>query len=325
MIWISDFRLLEPQFLFNDFRPYENGIDSDTLAKAFSALDREVLSYLYAHINPTLLRSIPKLSLRPSQQDLIDAQIRLVATYFWELAYRKYPEQYEQFSNLQRFALDRLFPRSKFIGKIVLDIGCGTGKLLDYLARISTFVFGIDPCGPMLEVARRKHAASSNVSIEKGGFANIPLPDRSVDVVASNMAFQYHERSGGIIGLHEMKRVLRPGGEIRLVVGNPTTQDFLLRLGFRERFVPHGLIIREDCDSDVTVKCMCALALQGSTHHLNVSRHYLSAAGEWRFSWTLSNIWAWLRGTPYRQLFHQGKLHLPSGLAVYTWKDGADR
>ena len=92
---------------------------------------------------------------------------------------------------------------------IVLDIGCGTGRLLRRialrwpLARLT----GVDPAEGMIEKAR---PLAPSVTFLVGSGEKIPLPDSSVDAAFSTVSF--HHWADQAAGVREVARVLRPGG-----------------------------------------------------------------------------------------------------------------
>jgi ubiquinone/menaquinone biosynthesis C-methylase UbiE len=167
---------------------------------------------------------------------------RLLEHYYFHIVYRKFPEEYELFSRSQEFLLEELFPVTLYRGRSVLDLGCGTGKLVDHIAPHAARLTGIDLIGPMLAVARRKCRLQSHVDFLVGNFQSIPLPDASVDNVVSNMAFPSSERTGGgPEAVRQLKRVLRRGGEIRLTSYDSAATGLLQELGFSSRLVAGGL------------------------------------------------------------------------------------
>ncbi|AVT34029.1 methyltransferase type 11 [Plantactinospora sp. BC1] len=105
-------------------------------------------------------------------------------------------------------------------GQRVLEIGCGTGNLLRALGRRHPDVdaLGIDPDPAALRRARRKAArAGFPIRYERAFADELPLPDDSFDRVLS--AFMLHHLASGerARALQEVRRVLRPGGELHLV------------------------------------------------------------------------------------------------------------
>ena len=94
----------------------------------------------------------------------------------------------------------------------ILDVGCGTGELLSRLAAKfpAAQLSGLDPVPAMLNIAREK--LSSNVDLREGWANSLPWPDDSFDVVVSCNMFHYITHP--VDAIHEMGRVLRPGGQL---------------------------------------------------------------------------------------------------------------
>jgi ubiquinone/menaquinone biosynthesis C-methylase UbiE len=102
-------------------------------------------------------------------------------------------------------------------GEVVLDLGSGGGiDVLLSAQRVGPtgFVYGLDMTDEMLELAERNKRAqgASNVSFLKGHIEEIPLPDRTVDVVISNCVINLSADKGQV--LREAFRVLKPGGRV---------------------------------------------------------------------------------------------------------------
>ena len=94
----------------------------------------------------------------------------------------------------------------------ILDVGCGTGELLSRLAAKfpAARLSGLDPVPAMLNIARGK--LSSNVDLREGWANSLPWSDDSFDVVVSCNMFHYITHP--VDAIHEMGRVLRPGGQL---------------------------------------------------------------------------------------------------------------
>ncbi len=105
-------------------------------------------------------------------------------------------------------------------GQRVLEIGCGTGNLLLAVARRQPGVdaLGIDPDPAGLRRARRKAArAGLAVRFEQAYAGALPLPDASVDRVLSSFMLHHLDDAERARALGEVRRVLRPGGQLHVV------------------------------------------------------------------------------------------------------------
>jgi len=101
-------------------------------------------------------------------------------------------------------------------GQRVLDVACGTGALtLAVAERVAPggAVTGLDANPEMLAVARRKHAA---IQWRDGRAESLPFADASFDAVVSQFGLMFFDDHAA--ALHEMRRVLRPGGRLAVAV-----------------------------------------------------------------------------------------------------------
>jgi len=95
------------------------------------------------------------------------------------------------------------------IPQAILDIGCGTGRLLR-AAQVRwphARLLGVDPAEGMVRQAAK---CLPDASIYVAPAENLPLRDASVDLVVSSISF--HHWADQRRGLLEVARVLRPGG-----------------------------------------------------------------------------------------------------------------
>ena len=98
-------------------------------------------------------------------------------------------------------------------GDAVADIGCGPGTAARHAARLGAAVVGIDPAPVMLRFARFLTRRSTHaVRYAEGSAEALPLPDSSVSVVWSIASV--HHWADLDAGLHEARRVLKPGGRL---------------------------------------------------------------------------------------------------------------
>lgn len=99
----------------------------------------------------------------------------------------------------------------------VLEIGVGTGKNMPYYPA-NTHITGIDLTPGMLERARRKAHASglnSHVDLQLGDAQTLDFPDNSFDTALGT--FVFCSVPDPVLGLREMKRVVRPRGKVLLL------------------------------------------------------------------------------------------------------------
>lgn len=109
---------------------------------------------------------------------------------------------------------------------VALDLGCGTGVMLDHLGRRFPRVLGLDLSQEMLEgFDLTRLRAGLTVSLLRGDMAALPLRTASVDVIVCRSALHHMDDEAGV--LREIARVLRPDG--RLVLGEPANDNLLTR------------------------------------------------------------------------------------------------
>ncbi len=99
----------------------------------------------------------------------------------------------------------------------VLDVGTGPGRLAVTLAarRPDLTIHAIDISPDMVTVARqraRQAGVADRLHIERADVADLPLPDRSVDLVISTASFHHWADVPG--AARELTRVVRPDGRI---------------------------------------------------------------------------------------------------------------
>ncbi|WP_421722814.1 ArsR/SmtB family transcription factor [Bauldia sp.] len=120
----------------------------------------------------------------------------------------------------------------------LLDLGTGTGRMLELLHPLYSRAVGIDASPDMLAVARANldRAGITNAQVRLGDIYNLPLTRESFDLVVVHQVLHFlddPERA-----LAEAARILRPGGRLLIVDFAPHDMEFLRedhahrRLGF---------------------------------------------------------------------------------------------
>ena len=124
------------------------------------------------------------------------------------------------------------------LGRLV-DIGTGTGRMIELFGRAARQATGIDRSSDMLRVARVKlEAAGIPSSLRQGDMYALPLDDGSADTIIIHQVLHYAHSPAAAIG--EAARVLAPGGRL-LVVDfaahdreDLRSTDAHIRLGFED-------------------------------------------------------------------------------------------
>ena len=105
---------------------------------------------------------------------------------------------------------------------VVVEIGCGVGRLTRPLAARAGRVVALDVSGEMLARARELNGHLDNVEWLLGDGVSLGgVADASADVVFSHVVFQHIPDPAITLGyVHEMGRVLRPGGWAAFQISN---------------------------------------------------------------------------------------------------------
>jgi ubiquinone/menaquinone biosynthesis C-methylase UbiE len=107
-------------------------------------------------------------------------------------------------------------------GRVVLDVGCGTGYHLPGFAETASQVYGVEPHPSLLRLAARRTRRLGNVGLLAGAAQALPLPDSSVDIAHARWAYFFGP--GCEPGLRELARVVRRGGT-GFVIDNDATRS----------------------------------------------------------------------------------------------------
>jgi len=126
-------------------------------------------------------------------------------------------------------------------GETVADVGCGTGTLAILAKRqvgAEGIVYGVDPSPEMIMRAREKaRHARADLVFKEGAAQALPLADAAVDVVLSTLMLHHVLKKARPAMVHEVKRVLKPGGRFLIVdFAKPSKENRRLV----DRFHRHG-------------------------------------------------------------------------------------
>jgi ArsR family transcriptional regulator len=124
-----------------------------------------------------------------------------------------------------------------------LDLGTGTGRILELVSPRATRAVGIDMNGEMLSLARARIERSglNHVQVRRGDLFQLPYGDRSFDLITLHQVLHYLEDPSAAVS--EAARVLKPSGKLVIVDFAPHSLEFLRddhqhrRLGFADKEV----------------------------------------------------------------------------------------
>jgi len=121
------------------------------------------------------------------------------------------------FADLDEYHFDKLHHLLELVdfggyaGRLVLDIGCGTGVDLVRFVRGGASGFGIDLADSAIALARenlRHQSLAASLSVGDGEC--LPFPDGTFDLVYAHGVLQYTPGDRALV--EECRRVLAPGG-----------------------------------------------------------------------------------------------------------------
>jgi len=147
----------------------------------------------------------------------------------------------------------------------VLDLGCGTGRLLDRLAIQFPQMrgMGLDLSTEMLHQARDRNRHHPRLIYIQGNAEALPFADGQFDAVFNTLSFLHYPKPEQVFT--EVSRVLHPGGQFYLV--DPTAKR---QAGtWRVPFSPGGIRIyspevREQLGIQAGLNCLGHYYLLGS-------------------------------------------------------------
>ena len=128
-----------------------------------------------------------------------------------------------------------------------LDIGTGTGRLLELFAEQIDRGIGIDLSSEMLAIARTQLESERfmHIQIRKGDMYNMPIDDASMDVATLHLVLHYSLEPGAVIA--EAVRTLKPGGRLIIIDFASHSEEHLRtehkhqRLGFSDREIEQAM------------------------------------------------------------------------------------
>jgi ubiquinone/menaquinone biosynthesis C-methylase UbiE len=116
-------------------------------------------------------------------------------------------------------------------GKVVADIGSGTGILTGPLLHKGLKVYAIEPNGEMREQAEKELSSLEGFVSIDGQASKTGLADASVDIVTVGQAFHWFDGQAAVI---EFLRILRGGGWVALIWNDRKTDVSKFHRGYND-------------------------------------------------------------------------------------------
>jgi SAM-dependent methyltransferase len=131
----------------------------------------------------------------------------------WEVAdlivYNKYPELYDELVPFN-WEIDEIIDKEALKGKVVADVGAGTGALAFLLAEYAETVFAVEPVSSFRTFMKQKAARNgiANLFVLDGILDSIQLPENSLDMLFTSNSIGWNIEEE----LQEIERVVKSNG-----------------------------------------------------------------------------------------------------------------
>jgi ArsR family transcriptional regulator len=149
----------------------------------------------------------------------------------------------------------------------LVDVGTGTGRMIELLGGQAQSALGLDRSPEMLRIARSRLEAAglAQARVQAGDMYALPLGDAAADTIVLHQVLHFADDPAAVLA--EAARVLRPGGRLLVVDLMPHDREALrderrhVRLGFADEAVL-GWLAAAGCDAAVAQRLPADVAGQ---------------------------------------------------------------
>lgn len=185
--------------------PFFNGVEYVIYNKKKYPIPTPIENYLKLCYGPNW--KTPNLFKLRAQQKAIERYWKTRSIEYDQLQWVNTPTHAEQIVDIAKLNTSHS----------VLDVGCGTGKLIKYLTSLGINSSGIDISSAMVNLAQQKCPEND---IRVGDIRSLPYAANTFDCVVASMVF-HHILRDTQKALAEIHRVLVPNGKFVLLEGVP--------------------------------------------------------------------------------------------------------
>ncbi len=150
-----------------------------------------------------------------------NARLAASVADFYEIFGPSFAATRKNYWGVMKLVADRL--RS---GQVLLDVGAGNARLAQFLPKDVRYV-AIEPSASLCAQAQAAVAERGSGEVRHGGFPRLNAADGEADVVAC-LAVLHHipGHAARLAAVHELHRILKPGGSLILTVWNLRSRRF---------------------------------------------------------------------------------------------------
>ena len=178
-------------------------------------------------------------------------------TKWYDALSKNYDELYGEEQNKKHAKVQELLGNRAF--KIIVDVGCGTGKLLGLISPRSQVGLGIDLSVEMLNIAKQRTKESGN-QLVRADASHLPLQDHIADGVTSVSMTE----SGPVLGEHfnELSRIVTKDATLIMTIFDDKDRISLKQL------------------SETRIELVASLSNREQLYLLDMAKHRVRASSE---------------------------------------------
>jgi SAM-dependent methyltransferase len=138
--------------------------------------------------------------------------------------------------SVDRFAKSLGFPLSELNGKLVLDIGCGTGRFAEIALNNGATVVGVD-LSLAVDAAYKNIGAHPRMHIVQADVFELPVASDAFDVIYS-LGVLHHTPDCRKKAFEQLPPHLKPGGKVVITVYTDRNKYYCMSTNFWRRWTP---------------------------------------------------------------------------------------